>query len=55
MHRWTAALEELPWLFKRGRGLKRVDKWRILDIFEEPVFPMTFLAFFLGFLLPAAP
>ena len=54
MNRWTRGdWQNAPWLFKRGRDLSDIDRWKIFDNLRRSlVAPMTFIAILAGFLLP---
>lgn len=54
MHRWTRGdWQNLPFIFRRGRALSDVDRWKLLDSLRRSLIaPMTFAAIFAGFLLP---
>ena len=53
MERWVRGdWQNLPWLFRRGRGFRPMDRWRLFDSLRRSlVAPSTFLAMFLGFWL----
>lgn len=54
LHRWTRGdWQNLPWLFKRGRCLTPIDRWRLFDSARRSlVAPFTLAAFFFAFFLP---
>ncbi len=54
LHRWTRGdWQNLPWLFRRGRCLSDIDRFRLFDsIRRSLVAPLTFLTFAAAFFLP---
>ena len=51
LHRWTRGdWQNLPWLFRRGKHLSDIDRFRLFDsIRRSLVAPLTFLAFIAAF------
>lgn len=54
LHRWTRGdWQNIRWLFRRGRDLSDISRWRLFDsIRRSLVPPMTLLAILAGFLHP---
>lgn len=54
LHRWTRGdWQNLPWLFRRGRLLTDISRWRLFDsVRRSLVAPMTLIAMLAGFLIP---
>ena len=54
-HRWVRGdWQNAPWLFKRGRELSDIDRFRLFDSLRRSLIPpFTFLALLGGFLLPS--
>ena len=54
LHRWVRGdWQNAPWLFRRGRGLRPIDRWRLFDSLRRSLLaPMTLLAILAGFFLP---
>ena len=52
LERWTRGdWQNLPWLFRRGRSLPSLEKWRLLDSLRRSLLPVsTLAAIVLGFL-----
>ncbi len=55
LHRWTRGdWQNLPWLFRRGRSLSDIDRFRLFDSARRSlVAPFIFITFALAFFLPA--
>ena len=55
LHRWTRGdWQNLPWLFRRGRDLSDIDRFKLFDSLRRSlVAPATFGAVFAGFFLPS--
>lgn len=55
LQRWTRGdWQNLPWLFRRGRDLSPVDRWRLLDSLRRSlVAPAALGAILLGLYLPS--
>ncbi len=53
-HRWIRGdWQNLPWLFKRGRELRDIDRWRLFDSLRRSLIsPLTLAAILAGFFLP---
>lgn len=53
MHRWVRGdWQNSPWLFRRGRELRPIDRWRLFDSLRRSLLaPMTLLAILAGFFL----
>lgn len=53
LERWTRGdWQNIPWLFRRGRGFAPIDRWRLFDSLRRSLVPpATFLAMFFGFTL----
>ena len=53
LHRWVRGdWQNSPWLFKRGRDLRPIDRWRLFDSLRRSLLaPMTQLAILAGFFL----
>ena len=53
MHRWTRGdWQNLPWIFRRGRELSDVDRWKLFDSLRRSLVPpLTFAAIFAGFFI----
>ena len=56
LHRWTRGdWQNIPWLFRRGRDLSDISRWRLFDsVRRSLVPPMTLAAILAGFLIPGA-
>ena len=54
LHRWTRGdWQNLPWLFRRGKNLSDLDRFRLFDsIRRSLVAPLTFLTFAAAFFSP---
>ncbi|MGX8692739.1 MAG: GH36-type glycosyl hydrolase domain-containing protein [Clostridia bacterium] len=54
LHRWVRGdWQNGPWLFRRGRELRPIDRWRLFDSLRRSLLaPMTLLAILAGFFLP---
>ena len=54
LHRWVRGdWQNAPWLFRRGRELRPIDRWRLFDSLRRSLFaPATLLAILVGFFLP---
>ena len=54
LHRWVRGdWQNAPWLFRRGRELRPIDRWRLFDSLRRSLLaPMTLLAVLAGFFLP---
>jgi len=54
LHRWTRGdWQNLPWLFRRGRALGDIDRFRLFDSARRSlVAPATFLVFVFAFIFP---
>lgn len=52
LHRWTRGdWQNLPWLFRRGRGLREIDRWRLFDNLRRSlVAPFVFFSLFFALL-----
>ena len=50
MERWVRGdWQNLPWLFRRGKHFRAMDRWRLFDSLRRSLVPpATFLAIFLG-------
>ena len=50
MERWVRGdWQNLPWLFRRGKHFRSMDRWRLFDSLRRSLVPpTTFLAIFLG-------
>jgi len=55
LHRWTRGdWQNLPWLFRRGRSLSDIDRFRLFDsIRRSLVAPLTFITFAAAFFSPS--
>ena len=55
LSRWTRGdWQNLPWLFRRGRDLAPIDRWRLFDSLRRSLAaPGGFLALFLALLIPS--
>ena len=55
MHRWVRGdWQNLPWLFRRGKGLALIDRFRLFDSVRRSLMPPAFfLAFLLAFFFPS--
>ena len=55
MERWTRGdWQNAPWLMKRGRGLRDIDRWKIADNLRRSlVAPFTLASIAAGFLAPS--
>lgn len=53
-HRWIRGdWQNLPWLFKKGRELRDIDRWRLFDSLRRSLIsPLTLAAIIAGFFLP---
>ena len=53
LHRWVRGdWQNAPWLFRRGRALRPIDRWRLFDSLRRSLLaPMTLLAILAGFFL----
>ena len=53
MERWTRGdWQNLPWLLRRGRHFRPIDRWKLFDSLRRSLVPpMTFLAIAMGLLL----
>ena len=51
LHRWVRGdWQNLPWLFRRGRALPDIERWRLFDSLRRSLVPvMTLLAICAGF------
>jgi len=51
LHRWVRGdWQNTPWLFRRGRTLRPIDRWRLFDSLRRSLLPpMTLLAILAGF------
>ncbi|MBQ6465553.1 MAG: hypothetical protein IJJ43_04730 [Oscillospiraceae bacterium] len=56
LHRWVRGdWQNAPWLFRRGRGLPAIERWRLFDSLRRSLLPpLTLLALTAGFFLPGA-
>ncbi len=56
LHRWTRGdWQNLPWLFRRGRFLSDMSRWRLFDsVRRSLVAPATLIAILAGFFIPGA-
>ena len=54
LHRWTRGdWQNLPWLFRRGRVLSDIDRFRLFDsVRRSLVTPLTFISFVTAFFVP---
>lgn len=54
MHRWVRGdWQNLPWLFRRGKKLALIDRFRLFDSVRRSAMPpVIFLAFMLAFFFP---
>ena len=54
LHRWVRGdWQNAPWLFRRGRELRAIDRWRLFDSLRRSLIaPLTLLAILAGFFLP---
>ncbi len=54
LHRWTRGdWQNLPWLFRRGRMLSDISRWRLFDsVRRSLVAPATLIAMLAGFFIP---
>ena len=54
LHRWVRGdWQNAPWLGKRGRALRPIDRWRLFDSLRRSLLaPLTLLAILCGFFLP---
>ncbi len=51
-HRWIRGdWQNAPWLFRRGRGLPAIERWRLFDSLRRSLLPIALLASLLAFLL----
>ena len=56
LERWTRGdWQNLPWLFRRGRALPELEKWRLLDSVRRSLVPVTTLAALATGLFTSAP
>ena len=55
LERWTRGdWQNLPWLFRRGRALRSLEKWRLFDSLRRSLVPVgTLAAIVLGLFTPA--
>ncbi len=55
-HRWIRGdVQNLPWLFRRGRALPPIERWRLFDSFRRALLPAgLFVSFGAWFLFPNA-
>ncbi len=55
LHRWVRGdWQNAPWLFRRGRALPAIERWRLFDSLRRSLLPpMTLLALLGGIFLPA--
>ena len=55
LHRWVRGdWQNAPWIFRRGKDLPDIDRWRLLDSLRRSLIPpATLLAILAGFFLPA--
>lgn len=56
LHRWTRGdWQNLPWLFRRGKSLTDIDRFRLFDsVRRSLVAPFTFAAFVCAFFIPSS-
>lgn len=48
LHRWIRGdWQNIPWIFRRGRGIAPVDRFRLLDSIRRSLFPLSCLVSFL--------
>ena len=54
LHRWVRGdWQNAPWLFRRGRALRPIDRWRLFDSLRRSLLaPLTLAAILAGFFLP---
>ena len=54
LHRWVRGdWQNAPWIFRRGKDLRDIDRWRLLDSLRRSLIaPATFIAMLAGFFLP---
>ena len=55
-HRWRRGdVQNLPWLFRRGRALPPIERWRLFDSFRRALLPVgLFVSLGVWFLAPDA-
>ena len=55
MHRWVRGdWQNLPWLFKAGKDLSLIDRWKLFDSMRRSLMaPVSLLVLVLAFFLPA--
>ena len=55
LHRWVRGdWQNLPWLFRRGRALPPIERWRLFDSLRRSLLPpATLLALLVGLFSPA--
>ena len=55
-HRWIRGdVQNLPWLFRRGKALPPIERWRLFDSFRRALLPAgLFVSFGAWFLFPNA-
>ena len=55
-NRWRRGdVQNLPWLFRRGKALRPIERWRLFDSFRRALLPAgLFISFGAWFLAPSA-
>ncbi|MCR5663542.1 MAG: hypothetical protein K6G17_01535, partial [Oscillospiraceae bacterium] len=55
LHRWVRGdWQNAPWVFRRGAGLRPIERWRLFDSLRRSLAaPLTLAAILAGFFLPA--